>query len=191
MCPGMWVFGNPFGLGGRVTVGIISAKPRNINSGPYDDYLQTDASINKGNSGGPLFNMDGEVIGVNTAIISPTGGSIGIGFAVPADTVAPVVQQLRQYHEVRRGWLGVKIQSVSDEIAEALGIPENAGALVAAITPDGPAAKGGIKAGDVIMKFDSKDVTTMRSLPRLVARAPIGKTVPSRCCARASARRCK
>ncbi len=110
---GDWVMaiGNPFGLGGSVTVGIISAKARNINSGPYDDYLQTDASINKGNSGGPLFNMDGEVVGVNTAIISPTGGSIGIGFAVPADTVAPVVQQLRQYHEVRRGWLGVKIQS--------------------------------------------------------------------------------
>jgi serine protease Do len=177
---GDWVLaiGNPFGLGGSVTVGIISAKARNINSGPYDDYLQTDASINKGNSGGPLFNMDGEVVGVNTAIISPTGGSIGIGFAVPADTVAPVVQQLRQYHEVRRGWLGVKIQSVSGEIASALGIPENAGALVAAITPDGPAAKGGVEAGDVIMKFDNEDVTSMRSLPRLVARAPIDKTVP-------------
>ncbi|HEY8245904.1 MAG TPA: Do family serine endopeptidase [Hyphomicrobium sp.] len=177
---GDWVMaiGNPFGLGGSVTVGIISAKARNINSGPYDDYLQTDASINKGNSGGPLFNMDGEVVGVNTAIISPTGGSIGIGFAVPADTVAPVVHQLRQYHEVRRGWLGVKIQSVSEEIAGALDIPENAGALVAAITPDGPAAKGGIKAGDVIMRFDNEDVTTMRSLPRLVARAPIDKTVP-------------
>jgi serine protease Do len=177
---GDWVMaiGNPFGLGGSVTLGIISAKARNINSGPYDDYLQTDASINKGNSGGPLFNMDGEVVGVNTAIISPTGGSIGIGFAVPADTVAPVVQQLRQYHEVRRGWLGVKIQSVSEEIAGALNIPENAGALVAAITPDGPAAKGGVKSGDVIMKFDNEDVTTMRSLPRLVARAPIDKTVP-------------
>ena len=177
---GDWVLaiGNPFGLGGSVTLGIISAKARNINSGPYDDYLQTDASINKGNSGGPLFNMDGEVVGVNTAIISPTGGSIGIGFAVPADTVAPVVQQLRQYHEVRRGWLGVKIQSVSGEIASALGIPENAGALVAAITPDGPAAKGGVQAGDVIMKFDGEEVTSMRSLPRLVARAPIDKTLP-------------
>jgi serine protease Do len=177
---GDWVMaiGNPFGLGGSVTLGIISAKARNINSGPYDDYLQTDASINKGNSGGPLFNMDGEVVGVNTAIISPTGGSIGIGFAVPADTVAPVVQQLTQYHEVRRGWLGVKIQSVSEEIAEALGIPENAGALIAAVTPDGPAAKGGIVAGDVIMKFDNEDVNSMRSLPRLVARAPIDKQVP-------------
>jgi serine protease Do len=177
---GDWVMaiGNPFGLGGSVTLGIISAKARNINSGPYDDYLQTDASINKGNSGGPLFNMDGEVVGVNTAIISPTGGSIGIGFAVPADTVAPVVQQLRQYHEVRRGWLGVKIQSVSEEIATALGIPESSGALVAAITPNGPAAKGGVKAGDVIMRFDGEDVNSLRSLPRLVARAPIEKTVP-------------
>jgi serine protease Do len=177
---GDWVMaiGNPFGLGGSVTLGIISAKARNINSGPYDDYLQTDASINKGNSGGPLFNMDGEVVGVNTAIISPTGGSIGIGFAVPADTVAPVVQQLRQYHEVRRGWLGVTIQSVSEEIATALSIPESSGALVAAITPDGPAAKGGVKAGDVIMRFDNEDVNSMRSLPRLVARAPIDKTVP-------------
>jgi serine protease Do len=177
---GDWVMaiGNPFGLGGSVTVGIISAKARNINSGPYDDYLQTDASINKGNSGGPLFNMDGEVVGVNTAIISPTGGSIGIGFAVPADTVAPVVHQLSQYREVRRGWLGVKIQSVSEDIATALGIAENTGALVAAITPDGPAAKAGIKSGDVIMRFDNEEVNSMRSLPRLVARAPIDKTVP-------------
>jgi serine protease Do len=177
---GDWVMaiGNPFGLGGSVTLGIISAKARNINSGPYDDYLQTDASINKGNSGGPLFNMDGEVVGVNTAIISPTGGSIGIGFAVPADTVDPIVQQLVQYHEVRRGWLGVKIQSVSEEISGALGIPENSGALVAAITPDGPAAKGGIVAGDVILRFDNEDVGGMRTLPRLVARAPIDKQVP-------------
>jgi serine protease Do len=169
--------GNPFGLGGSVTVGIISAKARNINSGPYDDYLQTDASINKGNSGGPLFNMDGEVVGVNTAIISPTGGSIGIGFSVPADTVEPVVQQLREFHEVRRGWLGVKIQTVTGEIAGALGVPENTGALVAAVTPDGPAAKGGIQAGDVIVKFHKEDVSTMRNLPRLVARAPIDKQV--------------
>ena len=176
---GDWVMaiGNPFGLGGSVTVGIISAKARNINSGPYDDYLQTDASINKGNSGGPLFNMDGEVVGVNTAIISPTGGSIGIGFSVPADTVQPVVQQLREFHEVRRGWLGVKIQTVTGEIAGALGVPANTGALVAAVTPDGPAAKGGIKAGDVIVKFHKEDVATMRNLPRLVARAPIDQQV--------------
>ncbi len=176
---GDWVMaiGNPFGLGGSVTVGIISAKARNINSGPYDDYLQTDASINKGNSGGPLFNMDGEVVGVNTAIISPTGGSIGIGFSVPADTVQPVVEQLRKFHEVRRGWLGVKIQTVTEEIAGALGVPQNTGALVAAVTPDGPAAKAGVKAGDVIVKFDKEDVPTMRNLPRLVARAPIDQQV--------------
>jgi len=176
---GDWVLaiGNPFGLGGSVTLGIISAKARNINSGPYDDYLQTDASINKGNSGGPLFNMDGEVIGVNTAIISPTGGSIGIGFSVPADTVVPVVQQLRQFKEVRRGWLGVKIQTVTEAIAGALGIEENTGALVAAVTPDSPAAKGGMEAGDVIVRFGGADVPTMRSLPRLVARAPIDKEV--------------
>jgi serine protease Do len=176
---GDWVMaiGNPFGLGGSVTVGIISAKARNINSGPYDDYLQTDASINKGNSGGPLFNMDGEVIGVNTAIISPTGGSIGIGFSVPADTVQPVVEQLREFHEVRRGWLGVKIQTVTPEIAGALGVPENTGALVAAVTPDGPAAKGGLQSGDVIVRFDKEEVPTMRNLPRLVARAPINKQV--------------
>jgi serine protease Do len=176
---GDWVMaiGNPFGLGGTVTVGIISAKARNINSGPYDDYLQTDASINKGNSGGPLFNMDGEVVGVNTAIISPTGGSIGIGFAVPADTVVPVVQQLRQYGEVRRGWLGVKIQSVTEDMAAQLGLPENTGALIAAITPDGPAAKGGMQAGDVITRFDNEDVSGMRTLPRLVAQAPIDKQI--------------
>jgi serine protease Do len=174
---GDWVMaiGNPFGLGGSVSLGIISAKSRDINSGPYDDYLQTDAAINKGNSGGPLFNMDGEVIGVNTAIISPTGGSIGIGFAVPSDTVANVVDQLKQFGEVRRGWLGVKIQTVTDDIAETLGVPENSGALIAAVTPESPAAKAGLEAGDVILKFDNKDVTTMRGLPRIVAQAPIGK----------------
>lgn len=174
---GDWVMaiGNPFGLGGSVSLGIISAKSRDINSGPYDDYLQTDAAINKGNSGGPLFNMDGEVIGVNTAIISPTGGSIGIGFAVPSDTVANVVDQLKQFGEVRRGWLGVKIQTVTDDIAETLGVPENSGALIAAVTPESPAAKAGLEAGDVILKFDNKDVTSMRGLPRIVAQAPIGK----------------
>jgi serine protease Do len=176
---GDWVMaiGNPFGLGGSVTVGIISAKARDINSGPYDDYLQTDAAINKGNSGGPLFNMDGDVIGVNTAIISPTGGSIGIGFAVPSDIAVPVIEQLKQYGETRRGWLGVRIQSVSEDIAETLGVPENTGALVAGITPEGPAAKAGIESGDVIMKFDGKDVTTMRGLPRIVAQTQIGKNV--------------
>jgi serine protease Do len=176
---GDWVMaiGNPFGLGGSVTLGIISAKQRDINSGPYDDYLQTDAAINKGNSGGPLFNMDGEVIGINTAIISPTGGSIGIGFSVPSDTVLAVVDQLKQYGETRRGWLGVKIQTVTEDIAETLGIAENTGALVAGTTPGGPAAAAGIEGGDVILKFDGKDVSTMRGLPRIVAQTPIGKSV--------------
>jgi serine protease Do len=176
---GDWVMaiGNPFGLGGSVTVGIISAKQRDINSGLYDDYLQTDAAINKGNSGGPLFNMDGEVVGVNTAIISPTGGSIGIGFAVPSDTAMVVIDQLRRYGEVRRGWLGVKIQTLTEDIAEAQGVKENIGALVAGITPGSPAAKAGILDGDVILRFDGKDVTTMRGLPRLVALTPVGKDV--------------
>jgi serine protease Do len=176
---GDWVMaiGNPFGLGGSVSMGIISAKSRDINSGPYDDYLQTDAAINKGNSGGPLFNMKGEVVGVNTAIISPTGGSIGIGFAVPSDTVSSVVDQLKQFGETQRGWLGVKIQTVTDDIAETLGVPENTGALVSAVTDGSPAAKGGLEAGDVILKFDGKDVTTMRGLPKIVAQTPIGKTI--------------
>jgi serine protease Do len=176
---GDWVMaiGNPFGLGGSVTVGIISAKQRDINSGPYDDFLQTDAAINKGNSGGPLFNMDGEVIGVNTAIISPTGGSIGIGFAVPSDTAVAVIDQLRQFGETRRGWLGVKIQSITDELADTLGVQDNTGALVASVTTDSPAAKAGIEDGDIILKFDGKDVTSMRGLPRIVAQTPIGKEV--------------
>lgn len=176
---GDWVLaiGNPFGLGGSVSVGIISAKQRDINSGPYDDYLQTDAAINKGNSGGPLFNMDGDVIGVNTAIISPSGGSIGIGFAVPADTASVVIEQLREFGETRRGWLGVKIQSVTDEIAETLGVKENTGALVSAVTADGPAVKAGIQAGDVILRLDGREVTAVRNLPRLVSRVAVGKTV--------------
>lgn len=176
---GDWVLaiGNPFGLGGSVTLGIISAKQRDIQSGPYDDFLQTDAAINKGNSGGPLFNMEGEVIGVNTAIISPTGGSIGIGFAVPSDTATVVIDQLKQFGETRRGWLGVKIQSVTDDIAESLGVKENTGALVSSITKDSPAEKAGIEAGDVILKFDGKDISSMRGLPRVVAQTPIGKSV--------------
>lgn len=177
---GDWVMaiGNPFGLGGSVTVGIISAKERDINSGPYDDYLQTDAAINKGNSGGPLFNMHGDVIGVNTAIISPTGGSIGIGFAVPSDTAKNVIEQLRKYGETRRGWLGVKIQTISEDIAVTLGVAENTGALVASVEKGSPAEKGGILDGDVILKFDDKEVMTMRGLPRIVAQTPIGKNVP-------------
>ncbi|HEX4894415.1 MAG TPA: Do family serine endopeptidase, partial [Hyphomicrobiaceae bacterium] len=176
---GDWVMaiGNPFGLGGSVTVGIISAKQRDINSGPYDDFLQTDAAINKGNSGGPLFNLDGEVIGVNTAIISPSGGSIGIGFAVPSKTVQAVVGQLQQFGEIHRGWLGVKIQQVTDEIAESLSLKPARGALVAGVDDKGPAKPAGIEAGDVIVKVDGKDIKEMRDLPRIVADTPVGKDV--------------
>jgi serine protease Do len=176
---GDWVMaiGNPFGLGGSVTVGIISATKRDINAGPYDDFLQTDAAINRGNSGGPLFNMDGEVIGVNTAIISPTGGSIGIGFAVPSNTAVKVLDQLKQYGETRRGWLGVHVQNVTDEIAESLGLDEPKGALVAKVTRDGPASEAGVHPSDVILKFDGHDIENMRDLPRAVAGTPIGKEV--------------
>jgi serine protease Do len=169
--------GNPFGLGGTVTAGIVSARNRNIESGPYDNYIQTDASINKGNSGGPLFDMQGEVIGINTAILSPSGGSIGIGFATPSDTVAPIIDQLRQFHEVRRGWLGVRIQPVSDEIAEAMGLGAPRGALVAGIDEKGPAAPAGLKQGDVIVAFDGRDVHESRDLPKIVAATPVGKDV--------------
>ena len=177
---GDWVMaiGNPFGLGGSVTVGIISATKRDINAGPYDDFLQTDAAINRGNSGGPLFNMDGQVIGVNTAIISPTGGSIGIGFAVPSNSAVQVVDQLKQYGETRRGWLGVHVQNVTDEIAESLGLQEPKGALVATVSPDSPAAAAGIQPSDVILSFDGQPIENMRSLPRAVAATPIGKSVP-------------
>ncbi|MGF1648845.1 MAG: Do family serine endopeptidase [Hyphomicrobiaceae bacterium] len=177
---GDWVLaiGNPFGLGGSVSLGIISAKQRDIRSGPYDDYLQTDAAINKGNSGGPLFNMQGEVIGVNTAIISPTGGSIGIGFAVPSDVAITIVDQLRRYGEVRRGWLGVNIQTVTEEIARSLKLKPEFGALVSSVTSGGPSEKAGLKPGDVIVKFNNRDVVTMRTLPRLVARTGQGQVVP-------------
>jgi len=176
---GDWVMaiGNPFGLGGTVTVGIVSARDRDINSGPYDDFIQTDASINRGNSGGPLFDVHGNVVGVNTAIISPSGGSIGIGFAVPANTAVPVIGQLRQYGETRRGWLGVRIQEVTDEIAESLGLDSAHGALVAGVTPKGPAEAAGIQAGDIIVAFDGKDVPEMHDLPRIVADTEIGREV--------------
>jgi len=176
---GDWVLaiGNPFGLGGSVSIGIISAKQRDIQSGPYDDYLQTDAAINKGNSGGPLFNMQGDVIGVNTAIISPTGGSIGIGFAVPADIALPIIEQLSKFGETRRGWLGVNIQSVTEDISASLGVTDQGGALIASVRKGSPAEKGGIKAGDVILKFDGKAVPNVRALPRIVARTAHGKTV--------------
>jgi serine protease Do len=177
--PGDWVVavGNPFGLGGSVTAGIVSARGRNIESGPYDNYIQTDASINKGNSGGPLFNMNGEVIGINTAILSPTGGSVGIGFAVPAATAVPVIDQLRQFGETRRGWLGVRIQNVDDATAEALGLGSARGALVAGIDDKGPAKPAGLEVGDVIVKFDGRDIKDSRDLPRVVASTPVGKAV--------------
>ncbi|WP_208995795.1 DegQ family serine endoprotease [Pannonibacter tanglangensis] len=176
---GDWVMaiGNPFGLGGTVTVGIVSARNRDINSGPYDNFIQTDASINRGNSGGPLFDMNGNVIGINTAIISPSGGSIGIGFAIPAKTATSVIAQLREFGETRRGWLGVRIQEVTDEIAESLGMDKAIGALVAGVTEDGPAAKAEILPGDVIVEFDGKEVPSMRDLPRMVADTEIGKAV--------------
>jgi serine protease Do len=176
---GEWVIaiGNPFSLGGSVTAGIVSARNRDINSGPYDNYIQTDAAINRGNSGGPLFNLDGDVIGVNTAIISPSGGSIGIGFAVPAKTVIGVVDQLRQFGETRRGWLGVRIQQVTDDIAESLGLKGTRGALIAGVDERGPAKPAGIEPGDVVIKFDGKDIKEMRDLPRTVADTPVGKDV--------------
>src|ERR1043165_8887845 len=176
---GEWVIaiGNPFSLGGSVTAGIVSARNRDINNGPYDSYIQTDASINRGNSGGPLFNLDGEVVGVNTLIISPSGGSIGIGFAVPSKTVAGVVDSLRQFGELRRGWLGVRIQQVTDEIAESLSIKPARGALIAGVDDKGPAKPAGIEPGDVIVRFDGKDVKEMRDLPKIVADTQVGKDV--------------
>ena len=176
---GEWVIaiGNPFSLGGTVTAGIVSARNRDINSGPYDSYIQTDAAINRGNSGGPLFNLDGEVIGVNTLIISPSGGSIGIGFAVPSKTVAGVVDQLRQFGELRRGWLGVRIQQVTDEIAESLNIKPARGALIAGIDDKGPAKPAGIEPGDVIVTFDGKEIKEPKDLSRVVADTAVGKEV--------------
>jgi serine protease Do len=176
---GEWVIaiGNPFSLGGTVTAGIVSARNRDINSGPYDSYIQTDAAINRGNSGGPLFNLEGEVIGVNTLIISPSGGSIGIGFAVPSKTVAGVVDQLRQFGELRRGWLGVRIQQVTDEIAESLNVKPARGALIAGVDDKGPAKPAGIEPGDVIVTFDGKEIKEPKDLSRVVADTAVGKEV--------------
>ena len=176
---GDWVLaiGNPFGLGGSVTAGILSARARDINSGPYDDFLQTDASINRGNSGGPMFNMDGEVIGINTAIYSPSGGSIGIGFAIPAALAKPVLDQLRDFGHARRGWLGVNIQNVNDEIAESLGLDKPKGALIASVHDGGPAQVAGVQPGDVVLMFDGKPINDMKELPRFVAETPIDKSV--------------
>ncbi|RWK42891.1 Do family serine endopeptidase [Mesorhizobium sp.] len=164
--PGAWTIaiGSPFGLGGTVTVGVLSARSRDINAGPYDDFLQTDASINRGNSGGPLFNARGEVIGVNTAIVSPTGGSIGIGFAVPSRTARNVVDQLIRTGRIERGYIGVRLQEITPSIAEALGIQGSKGALVASVEPGSPAEQAGIQAGDVITRFNGKDIQSVHDL---------------------------
>jgi serine protease Do len=181
---GDWVLaiGNPFGLGGTVTAGIISARGRDIQEGPYDDFIQTDAAINRGNSGGPLFNMDGQVIGINTAIYSPSGGSIGIGFSIPSDEASNVVAQLRKFGRPRRGWLGVRIQQVTPDIAESLGLHEPAGgaqgALVAGVNHDGPADRAHIQNGDIILSFNGKPLRALNRLPLLVAETPIDAHVP-------------
>jgi serine protease Do len=176
---GDWVvaIGNPFGLGGTVTAGIVSARGRDIHQGPYDDFIQTDAPINRGNSGGPLFDMDGNVIGVNSAIFSPSGGSVGIGFSIPSNMAREVVDQLRQFGQTKRGWLGVRIQQVTSDIAEGLGLPGTQGALVADVTANGPAARAGIENGDLILSFDGRPVADSRALPRIVADTAIGKAV--------------
>ena len=173
---GDWVLaiGNPFGLGGTVTAGIVSAQQRDINAGPYDDFIQTDASINRGNSGGPMFNVAGDVIGINTAIFSPSGGSVGIGFAIPSALAKPVISQLIQFGHTKRGWLGVKIQGMSDDLAESMGKGTPHGALIAEVTSNGPAAKIGLQTGDIITSFAGHDITQMRQLPRIVAETPIG-----------------
>ena len=177
---GDWVLaiGNPFGLGGTVTAGIVSARGRDIHLGQYDDFIQTDAAINRGNSGGPLFNMDGQVIGINTAIFSPSGGSIGIGFSIPSNMAKNIVAQLKEFGHPRRGWLGVKIQQVTPDIAESLGLKDASGAMVAGTTDGGPAERAKIRSGDVILKFDGQDVKQMHNLPRIVADAVVGKEVP-------------
>ncbi len=173
---GDWVMavGNPFGLGGTVTSGIVSARGRDLNSSPFDDFLQIDASINQGNSGGPTFSMAGEVIGINTAIFSPNGGSVGIGFAIPSNLAKTIIATLRENGSIERGWLGVQIQGVTPEIASAVGLDKPAGAIVSDVMPDSPAAKAGLQRGDVILTFNGKAVDRLRDLPRLVAAAPIG-----------------
>ncbi len=174
---GNWALaiGNPFGLATTVTLGIVSAKARDINAGPFDDFIQTDAPINRGNSGGPLFDLSGKVIGVNTAIYSPSGGSVGIGFAIPSSLAEGVINQLIDYGKTVRGWLGVRIQTVTSDLAESLGLENPYGALVATIIPDSPAEKAGIKPGDIILEFNDKEVSEMRKLPRLVAEAEVNK----------------
>ena len=176
---GDWVMaiGNPFGLGSTVTTGIVSARNRDIAAGPYDDFIQTDAPINRGNSGGPLFDMDGNVVGVNSAIFSPSGGSVGIGFAIPSNMAREVIGQLEKYGATRRGWLGVRVQNLTDDLAEGMGVPGSNGALVADVTDGGPADKAGLKNGDIITAFDGKPVPDSRTLPREVADTAAGKAV--------------
>lgn len=176
---GDWVIaiGNPFGLGSTVTAGIVSARNRNIDAGPYDEFLQTDAPINRGNSGGPLFDMNGTVVGINSAIYSPSGGSVGIGFAIPSNLARDILGQLRAFGQVRRGWVGVNIQPVTPDLAEGLGLPGPVGALVGNVTPNGPAAKAGIRTRDVIVGFDGRKIPDARELSRVAASTPIGKTV--------------
>ena len=169
--------GNPFGLGGSLSVGVVSARNRNIDAGRYDDFIQTDAAINRGNSGGPLFDMDGDVIGVNTAIVSPTGGSVGVGFATPTSIVAPVVEQLLRYGETRRGWLGVRLANVSSEAAERAGYSGESGAVITRITPNGPASAAGLQPGDVVLRFGGRDVADSRALTRMVGEAQVGAQV--------------
>lgn len=176
---GDWVMaiGNPFGLGGTVTVGIISARNRDISAGPYDDFIQTDAAINRGNSGGPLFDMNGKVIGINTAIISPSGGSIGIGFAIPSDLATSVLEQLKQFGETRRGWLAIRIQPVTQEVADSLKLPNAEGALVAGKIDDKTVDHSQLKDGDVIIRFGNHAIKDARELPRIVAESPVDKVV--------------
>lgn len=177
---GDWVMavGNPFGLGGTVTTGIVSALGRDIGSGPYDNFMQIDAAINRGNSGGPAFNLEGEVVGINTAIFSPSGGSVGIGFAIPASSAESIIESLKENGKVTRGWLGVQIQPVTDDIAESLGLKDAKGAIVADVTEESPALAAGVKQGDTILKIDGKDVTDSRDLSRKVAGIKPGDAVP-------------
>ena len=165
--------GNPFGLGGTVTTGIISAFNRDINFGPYDSFIQTDASINRGNSGGPLFNFDGKVLGINTAIFSPTGGSVGIGFSIPANLAKPIIEQLKKYGKTQRGWLGVRIQELTPEISKSLGLKDEDGVLISMVNPNEPAEKGGLRSGDVILEFNGKKIKDVKSLQRTVAESAV------------------
>ena len=169
----VFAIGNPFGLGGTVTSGIISAFNRDINAGPYDSFIQTDASINRGNSGGPLFNLEGQVLGINTAIFSPTGGSVGIGFSIPANLAKPIIEQLRKFGKTQRGWLGVRIQELTPEIAKSLGLKNEEGVLISMVNPGEPAEKGGLKSGDVILEFNGKKIKDVKSLQRTVAESAV------------------